>query len=193
MAAHVANSFFIDLKGNLLHDYRQVWLMAASAIALSSTTIIYYNHKMYYEQIANVYGTVELAAITLMPYMISAVIATITSIGIMSMLPMINSSQEARKIHVRVKQMSEGDLTTASRLDCKNPHLKDIAGELNYVVGFLGSSVAQWKIINRQQWDLLESARQAAIREDHCSTLKLIEKMEENWRMTAAIENRFRT
>ena len=106
---------------------------------------------------------------------------------------MINTSQAARKIHVRVKQLSEGDLTTQTRLDCKNPHLKDIAGELNYAVGFLGHSVAQWKIINRQQWDLLENARQAILREDHCSTLKLIEKMEENWRMTAAIENQFRT
>ena len=193
MASHVVSAQISGLKNSLINDYRRVGLMGLAAVVLSAATIIYYNHKMYAELIANTYNVIGLAAITLMPYMISAVIATITTIGITSMLPMVKSEQAARKIHQRVKELAEGDLTTHSRLDCSNAHLKDIAGELNYAIGFMGSSVAQWKIINRQQWDLLEAVRRATLKENHIQALKLIDKMEENWRMTAQIEDRFKT
>lgn len=183
----------VGIKSSLYHDYKQVWLMAGAAVLLSAATIIYYNYKWYNEQIANVINQFELATITLMPYMISAVVATITAIGIREMLPMLRSAQDARHIHGRMKQLAGGDLTVVSRLDCENPHLKDIAVQLNYAVGFLGSSVAQWKIINRQQWDLLENIRRATLKEDHSRALKMIEKMEENWRMIAEIEDRFKT
>lgn len=183
----------IGLKSSVFNDYRQIWLMGASAVLLSAATIIYYNYKWYNEQIANVISQFELATITLMPYMISAVVATITAIAIREILPMLRSAGDARHIHGRLKRLAKGDLTVVSRLDCENQHLKDIAVELNYAVGFLGSSVAQWKIINRQQWDLLENIRQATLKEDYSRALKMIEKMEENWRLTADIENRFKT
>ncbi len=180
-------------EGNIFRDYKQIWLMVGGALALSATTIIYYNYKWYYEQIENVVNLFELAAITLMPYMISAVVAAITTIGIREMLPVLRSARVAKQIHARVKQLAHGDLTTVSRLECENEQLKDIATQLNYAIGFLGSSVAQWKIINRQQWDLLENIRQATLKGDNSRALKMIDKMEENWRLTAAIENRFKT
>lgn len=183
----------LGLRSSIIRDYKQIWLMAGTSFLLSAATIIYYSHKWYYEQIANVINQFELATITMMPYMISAVVATITTIAIREMLPVLRSAQEASHIHGRVKQLAKGDLTIVSRLDCENRHLKDIAVQLNYTVGFLNSSVAQWKIINRQQWDLLENIRQATLKEDHSRALKMIEKMEENWRLIAAIEDRFKT
>ena len=183
----------LSLKSSIYQDYKQVWHMSTAAFLLSAATIIYYNYKWYNEQIANVISQFELATITLMPYMISAAVAAITTIGIREILPVLRSAKEARHIHGRLKQLAKGDLTIVSRLDCENEHLKDIAVQLNYAVGFMGSSLAQWKIINRQQWDLLENVRQATLREDHMRALKMIDKMEENWRMIADIEDRFKT
>ena len=71
MARLATRTVLGNLKASLLHDYKHALLMAVSAVVLSAATIIYYNHKMYYEQIANVYSTLELISITLMPYMIS--------------------------------------------------------------------------------------------------------------------------
>jgi hypothetical protein len=193
MANYIAGPPIIDPKANIFQQYSRVWLLAASGVLLSAAIIVYYNHKMYYELIRDVYNSLELTAITLMPYMISAVVATITAIGVMSMLPMLKATQAAQRIYLRVKQMSDGDLTTTSRIDCRNQHLNEIAAELNYAIGFLGSSVAQWKIINRQQWNLLECVRQATLDNDHRRALKLIEKIEENWKLTAKIEDKFRT
>jgi hypothetical protein len=193
MASYLMSMGTDDAKTGIMREYGRIALLALSAVVLSSATIIYYNHKMYDELAADAYNIFELAAINLMPYMISAVVATITTVAVMSMLPMVRSQQATQVIHRRVKRLADGDLTTTSRLECNNPHLKDVAGELNYAIGFINSSVARWKIINRQQWDLLESIRHATLNKDHWRALKLIEKMEENWKLTATIENRFRT
>ena len=174
-------------------DYKRMGLMVASAILLSAATIIYYNYKLYYEQIASVYTSIEIAGITFMPYMISAVVATLTTMAVMTMLPMIRSKQMAGKIHARLARMSDGDLTTQSRLDCGHPYLGQVASELNYTIGMLSSSIAQWKIINRQQWDLLESIRRESFDTHNPALKKLVEKMEDNWAMIAEIEEKFRT
>ncbi|UCG60541.1 MAG: hypothetical protein JSV52_09405 [Candidatus Zixiibacteriota bacterium] len=190
MASHITSS---GIRGNIFHDYKQVWLMAGGAVLLSAMTIIYYSYKWYNEQIEHVVNKFEMAAITLMPYMISAVVAAITTIAIREILPILKSARVTRHIQTRVKLLAEGDLTTVSRLECDNEQLKEIATQLNYAIGFIGSSIAQWKIINRQQWDLLENIRHATAKGEHGRALKMIEKMEENWRMTATIESRFKT
>ncbi|UCD64119.1 MAG: hypothetical protein JSW34_01415 [Candidatus Zixiibacteriota bacterium] len=174
-------------------DYRRIWLLGTSAAVLSVAVIVYYSHKMYYEQIQHVYTWLELLGITLMPYMISAVVATLTAIGIMTMLPMIRSKQTAYRILLRLKRLSDGDLTVGSRVESDNQHLRDVATELNYAIGTLSGLVAQWKIINRQQWDLLEGIRDEAVSDKSLIILSLVEKMEENWKMIAQIEGRLST
>lgn len=193
MSSYVMSAGTDDARGSIMHDYGRITLLALSAVVVSAATIIYYNHKMYEELAADAYNIFELVAINLMPYMISAVVATITTVAVMSMLPMVKSREATQIIHRRVKRLADGDLTTTSRLECHNQHFKDVANELNYAIGFIGSSVAQWKIINRQQWDLLENIRQATLKKDYWRALKMIEKMEENWKLTATLENRFRT
>ncbi len=183
------NGFEDEIRG----DYKRVGLMVVTAFLLSAATIVYYNHKLYYEQIASVYTSVEIAAITFMPYMISAVVATLTTLGVMAMLPMIRSKQVAGKICARLSRIADGDLTTNSRLDCGNEYLGDVASELNYSIGFLSSSIAQWKIINRQQWDLLECIRRETFDSHNPALIRLVEKMEDNWAMIAEIEEKFRT
>jgi hypothetical protein len=174
-------------------EYRKMWLLAISAFCLSAAVIAYYNFKMYPEQIANVCNQVELMRITFMPYMISAVVSTLTAISIMTMLPMVRSQPAAYRIRTRLKQMGQGDFTADSRVECTNHFLKDIAAELNYTVGMVSSNLAQWKIINRQQWDLLESIRREAVKDKNRVLIGLVERMEENWKMVAQIEDRFTT
>ena len=52
---------------------------------------------------------------------------------------------------------------------------------------------AKLKIINRQQWNLLELIRQASLNDDSEFALKMIEKMEENWYKIAEIESKLKT
>ena len=134
----------VHIRRIVMGDYRGIWLLASSAVVLSSAVIVYYNHKMYHELIANAYSALELTAITLMPYMISAVVATITATGIMSMLPVVKSKQTATRIHKRMKQLGDGDLSTGPRIETNNPYLKDISHELTYIIGTMSSAIAQW-------------------------------------------------
>jgi hypothetical protein len=64
---------------------------------------------------------------------------------------------------------------------------------LNYTAGDLGRRIAEWKVINRQQWEILQLVRAAGESENHETVLLLVEQMEKNWRKIAAIEEHFIT
>ena len=122
----VVNSLSLRLArfmGQEHSEYRKMWLLAISAFVLSAAVIAYYNFKMYPEQIADVYSQVELMAITFMPYMISAVVSTLTAIAIMTMLPMVRSQPASLRIRNRLVQLGQGDLTADTRVECGNHFL----------------------------------------------------------------------
>ncbi len=89
--------------------------------------------------------------------------------------------------------MADGNLSNRVRIDAGPDILKDIAHELNASVNNLSSQFAQLKIINRQQWDLLQGIRIQAIKDDDQLVMSYVMKMEDNWRRIAEIENRIRT
>ncbi len=181
-------------KGEIMTQYyRRIGFLTGSAIVLSAAVITVFNSSVYTESSAQVYNSLELAAVTLMPYMISAVIAAITAIGVMTILPMARSRQGAQEIYFRLREIADGNLSNRTRIDAGSEILKDIAHEVNASVNNLGSHFAQLKIINRQQWDLLQSIRMRAVKEEDQLTLGYIMKMEENWRKIAEIEEKIRT
>jgi methyl-accepting chemotaxis protein len=173
--------------------YSRIGLLSGTAIVLSAAVITFFNSSVYTDSSAQVYNSLELAAVTLMPYMISAVIAAITAIGVMTILPMARSRQSAQEIYLRLREVADGNLSNRARIDAGSDILKDIAHELNASVNNLGSNFAQLKIINRQQWDLLQGIRQQSVKADDQLVLGFVMKMEENWRKIAEIEDRIRT
>lgn len=178
-----------NFNGHIKQYYNSLTILILSAIILSAVIIIYFNNvSSYGYQILDIYNSLEIAAVTLLPYMISAVVAAITAIGVMTILPLVKSIRFAHQIQLRLQKMAEGDLSDKLQVDIASDYLKDIAYEINNASGYLGSMIAKLKIINRQQWNLLELIRQASINNDPEFALKMIEKMEENWYKIADIE-----
>lgn len=193
MSRFFADPSAIELKGNLTPYYHRIAFLITTATLLSGSIIVYFNNVVFTDEVMALYTSMEVAAITILPYMISAVVAAMTAIGVMSMMPILRSRGPARKIQIRIERLGAGDLTVSGKLDCSNEYLKDIATELNYSIGLLNHRVAQLKIINRQQWDLLEGVRQAARRNDSDSALSYVEKIEKNWHRIADVEDQFLT
>jgi len=169
--------------------YRRIGIMAGSAIVLSAVIIGTW-HRVQAPEVSN---SIVIAAVTLMPYMISAVVAAMTAIGIISIVPLMTGRQSAQLIQQRIRRMGEGDFAISERVECKHDYLKEVAHELNYTIADLGSQMARLKIIHRQQWDQLELIRRA-LNSGDCQTAKtLIEKVEDDWDRIVEIEQRFRT
>jgi len=165
-----------------------ITLMAISAVILSASVIIYFNSALFTERLSCVYNSLELAAMTLVPYMISAAVAAITAIGILAMVPMRRIFEPALEIKMRLHKLACGDLTSRVPIKRKNNQLMEVVSELNDTIGALGHQIAEWKLMNRKQWDILQRARQAAARNDCKNVKRYVEQMEDNWREIAKIE-----
>ncbi len=173
--------------------YPTIGLMAVSAVALSAAVIIYFNDLFDESLVSEVGGSFQIAILTLIPYMISAAVAAITAIGIVNIYPLIRISDSLDVLQNHVREMAVGDLVSRVRIESNNPQLRRLSRELNYTAGDLGRRIAEWKVINRQQWELLQSVRAAGESENHDQVLVLVEQMEKNWRKIAAIEEQFIT
>jgi len=166
--------------------------MAASCLTISAAIIYFFNSTILAEKFIAVCGTVELMTMTLMPYMISAVIASITAIGVISILPAVRMADPAERILMRLREAAGGNLSARVKLHGDVP-LKDVAAELNVTLSTLGSQIATWKLINRQQWGTLCRVRLAAENEDISEVIKYVAEMEQNWDKIAEIEQRIIT
>ena len=98
--------------------------------------------------------------------------------------------EPTRQIATRLNEMAAGDLTTRVRLQPNDP-LKDVAHSFNNAVSQMGDSIAQWKVINRQQWGVLCYIRHAVEMGKPDEALTFIGQMERNWDKIAEIEEKF--
>jgi methyl-accepting chemotaxis protein len=164
-----------------------VAVMIGSAVCISAAIIVYFDTLFPNKDMAFMSNKLELAAVTLMPYMISAVVAAITAIGLMALWPSVRAVSPSEKIIDRLRELSAGNL--ASKVNLRGAtQLGEIAVELNRAVEALNRQVAQLKVINRQQWDVLCEIRTAAERSNCTSVLRAVETMEKNWEKLAALE-----
>lgn len=172
--------------------YRRVTLMGVSAFLLSAAIIIFFNQSLL-SSAANVQHTIVLAAKTFFPYMLSAVIAAITAIGIITILPLVKGVKSAELVEQRLAAMASGDLSSKIYLADEDEQIKGLVGQLNSTVTVLGESIAQWKALNRCHWELLQSIRTSAESNNSDQVLKFVDKMENSWERIAAIEERLST
>ncbi len=172
---------------------REVSFLSIVAVLLSVGIIWFHNSVMFNEEIYSLYTGLELAGITFMPYMISGAIAALTAMYLMHYIPSMKSKESSHQIAIRIRSLGEGDLVTFARIHSESQEINEIAKELSTTVGQWNSQMSQMKIINRQQWDLLQEIKQAAARNDSVKILLHLEKIEENWAKTAEIEELIQT
>jgi hypothetical protein len=171
--------------------YRNMSIMGITAVVLSAAVIAFINGLTSHDVWDNTLGQMELVAATVMPYMISAVIAAITAIAIVTMLPFLKVLGILTSVHHRLHLLSDGDL--CSKIPAGKGSHQEIAMSLNDAVDKLASRVSQMKAINRKQWDLLEMIRMTAQKDDLNSAMAIIEEMEANWVKVAKIEEQLIT
>lgn len=169
--------------------YRAVLFMGMSALMTSAAIIAYSNHVQEASSQELLNG-VNLVISTLIPYMISAVIAAMTAIGVMTILPTTRVVEPTKQIVARLNDVARGDMTTRVRLHADDP-LKDVANSFNNAVADLGNQIAQWKVINRQQWGVLCHIRHAIEMGKPDEALNFVGQMERNWDKIAEIEEKF--
>jgi len=167
--------------------FARVGYISIATIILSATIIGYFN-SITESQIELVYNKTELAALTLMPYMISAVIAAITAICIMNLLPWLKVSKSLNEVELRLKEMAAGDLSTKLKPNSDIANFRPIMTEMNNTIDSLGNQLAQWKVINRQQWEILQLIRRSASANKSGEVIDLVNEMEKNWEKIAEFE-----
>ncbi len=169
-----------------------ITLMAGSAVLISATIIIYFNSLFSGQESHTVGSNIELAATSLVPYLLSALVSAVTAVGIIAIIPLVRSEGSSEVISSRLRQLGCGDLITAVPVTGGN-QLEDIVGELNSAVIGLHHNIDQLKVVNRQQWDRLCEIRDAATRGDCAGAIVGIGKMEKGWEKLASIEAKLRT
>jgi hypothetical protein len=172
--------------------YLRIWLLSVSALVICGAVII---RSMQWSQgsfLADVSSLIDLAVDSFLPYMISAVVAAMTAVAIITILPTARSIDPAERIVDRLKEMGSGDLNT--RLPVKGDgQLREIANELNLAVTSIGHQVSTLKLVNRQQWKSLCEIRECLERGNANQAMQFIEEMERNWTKIAEIEKQLTT
>lgn len=172
---------------------RRILVMAAGTVVLSGALISAFNYIFFERGAIEHVAQFELTAATLFPYLISAVMAAIVAIGILTVLPYRKFNRPLRTIASRLTSLADGDLTTRVQLQADNTELQHMVDDLNSSVDTLNTLISHWKLINRRQWELLEGAKQAAAAADSEQALRLINQMETNWEQIATIEEQLIT
>lgn len=167
--------------------YQTVAFMGCTAIVVCSVIIVYFNRLLSTDAISDFLSRSELAAVTLIPYLISAVIAALTAVAIMSIAPVTRFAGPSVHLVASLREIAEGDLTTRLKLKTEDP-LRDVANELNIAVDNLSHQLSQWKVLNRVQWGTLCRIRMSAEHGDLEDTLHFVGEMEKNWDKIAEIE-----
>jgi methyl-accepting chemotaxis protein len=167
--------------------YRRAAYMGLTAVTASAAIIALYNNTVGALVSSSSRGSLELAVVTMMPYMIAAVIGMLTAFGVMAILPSAKVAAPAEQIVHRLRDISDGDLTVRVRLESDDP-LKDVGVAFNAAATTMSDRVAHWKVINRQQWGVLCMIRQSIEEGDRERALRHVSEMEQNWDRIAEIE-----
>lgn len=180
-----------QISAGKLQLYKSIVFMAASALFVSASVIIYFNQSTSGEVAEGLSSRLYLFSTTITPYLISAAVAAMTAIGILAILPSAKIYDPAQTLLLRLRELRHGDLS--SKVALTHPQLKVIASELNEAVGTLGSQLTSLKVLNRQQWEVLGRIRAAAEMHGCTEVLSHIEEMERNWARIAEVEERLIT
>ncbi len=173
--------------------FKRAAFLTGVAITLSAATIFAFDAALSSLDFGAASSSLQLFALTLFPYMLSAVIAAMTAIAVMSMLPSASLAAPTKAIRDRLQAMASGDLAGKVGLKPKSATMQAMISELNLATSTIGHDIATWKLINRQNWELLEAMREITVVGGQAQLVTIIEQMERNWERIAEIEAKIRT
>lgn len=173
--------------------YQTIIILIGATFVVSASIIVLFNRLINAAASSSLGSVLAIAFTSLVPYMISAVIAAITAIAVMKIYPLIRRPQSMADFRDRLKELSEGNLHTHMRVETHDPEMRAIGVELNNAINYLGQNIALWKIINRQQWELLGCIREAGLQNDGEAVGRYVYQMEQNWKRIATAEEKLTT
>lgn len=193
MNTHTVGSGMLRMARGTSRFYRTTWMMVGSAIILSASIIFYSQNNLTGDAYAHAGNTLLFASQTLMPYMIAAVVAAITAMGVLALLPLRQMDEPTERMLERLDDLANGNLASRLHINAEHPQLRELAGAINTATGELGRQMAHLKVVNRHQWELLCGIREAAQRGDCDSVIRNVDIMEQNWQRIAEVEQRMIT
>lgn len=173
--------------------YRRLWFMGGAGLTLSAIIIFCFSHPSEMRAASTISNAMVASLVSLLPYLMSAAVAAITAIGITTILPLLRLTGPADDIIDRLRLLADGDFSARIHPRDGDYHFRSLIGEVNQSITRVGNYIAEWKLVNRGQWEVLEQIRQTAIANDDTQTLQLVEQMENNWEKIARIEQRLIT
>ena len=174
------------------HLFTMIAVMIGAMVVVSSAIIYSPYQSPSVEAVATLADRIQLAAMMLMPYMISAVVAAATALGIIAIVPRLRAATTSQEIVASLQELGTGNLSTAVSVR-GGQQLTVIAEALNIAAGSLHQQITRLKLVNRQQWAVLCEIRAAAERTDCHAVLRAVETMEKNWQQLATIERQLET
>ena len=172
--------------------YRRATVLLIATVIVCATLIVHYTDWQAGSFMAEFSSIIDVGINTLLPYMISAVIAAITAIAIMAMIPAKPAPDQSYYIALRLRGLVQGDLYSKVAVKSEG-NLREVSYELNRAIATLNSQVSKLKVLNRQQWDSLCEIRAAVEGQDGATALRHIQNMEQNWTRIAEIEKTLTT
>lgn len=172
--------------------YRRASILVIATVVLCATMIVHYTDWQAGSFMEEFSSMIDIGINTLLPYMISAVIAAITAIAIMAMVPAKPAQDQSYYIAQRLRGMVQGDLHSKVAVKSEG-NLREVSYELNRAIATLNSQVSKLKVLNRQQWESLCEIRTAVERQDGAAALRHIQNMEQNWSRIAEVEKSLST
>jgi methyl-accepting chemotaxis protein len=172
--------------------YVRVAVLLTASVIICATLIIRYTDWQAGSFMAEFSSLLELGINTLLPYMISAVVAAITAIAIMAMLAARPAAAPPTRIVERLRRLVEGDLSSRVSINAEG-NLREVSYELNRAVATLNLQVSKLKVLNRQQWQSLCEIRSAVEAQNFSEAVRHIENMEQNWTRIAEVEKSLNT
>ena len=167
--------------------FKRVTLLSVAATVVCAALIIMYADWADGSVLAEVSTLLEAGIRVFLPYMLSAVVAAITAIAIMAILPAARDIDPAEHILGRLRDLNAGNLATRMSLP-SGGQFREIAYELNQAVGNLNQQVSTLKVVNRQQWELLGDIRSSVESGNSQLAIQCLDEMEKNWGKIAEIE-----
>jgi len=172
--------------------YVRVAVLLTASVTICATLIIRYTDWQAGSFMAEFSSLLDIGINTLLPYMISAVVAAITAVAIMAILAAKPMADPSTRIVERLRGLVDGDLS--SRVSVKaDGSLREVSYELNRAVATLNAQVSKLKVLNRQQWESLCDIRSAVEAQDCPAAIRHIDNMEQNWTRIAEIEKSLMT
>ncbi|PWB76408.1 hypothetical protein C3F09_00110 [candidate division GN15 bacterium] len=172
--------------------YLRAAILLMASIIICATLIIRYTDWQAGSFMAEFSSLLELGINTLLPYMISAVVAAITAVAIMAMLSARPTVDPPNRIVERLRRLVDGDLSTRVSINAEGS-LREVSYELNRAVTTLNLQVTKIKLLNRQQWQSLCEIRSAVEAQNLPEAMRHIQNMEQNWTRIAEVEKSLNT